>query len=184
MKEAEKPRVVARRIAYSGAYLGLRVDDVVMPDGSMVVREVVDHPGAVVIAALDKAGRVALARQYRHAVEDDLLELPAGVIDTGEQPSVAAARELREEAGVACARLDSLGSFFSSPGFLHEELHAFLARELAHVGTDPDDDEDIEIEWHDLAGLLGEPGRLRDAKTLAALLLVDAFLRREETSGA
>ena len=128
-----RPEVVASRIVHRGRVVTLRVDDVRLPDGRIVVREVVDHPGAVVIAALDAHGCVTLVRQYRHAVGDRLLELPAGTLEPGEEPLETAMRELREEAGLVAGRWDRLGTFFSSPGFLREEMHAFLARELRSV---------------------------------------------------
>jgi len=177
--ERKRPRLLRRRLVYQGRYIDVRVDDLALPDGLEVVREVVDHPGAVVIAALDDDLRVAMARQYRHPLEDEILELPAGVLDPGETPAKAAERELKEEAGLEAVRVEYLGSFFSSPGFLHEELHAFMARDLAAVEATPDDDEDIEIVWHDLASTLRRPETLRDAKTLATLLLVEARLRQE-----
>lgn len=161
----------------------MRVDTLRLPNGQEVEREIVDHPGAVVIAALDGEGRVAVVEQYRPAVGKELRELPAGTLEEGEDPAQAAVRELREEAGLEAGRWDALGSFYSSPGFLREELHAFLARELRYVGAQPEDDEDIDLHWVPLqeAGRRQEAGM--DAKTLATLLLVDVFLVRESPSG-
>ena len=118
-------------MVYEGKVVSLRVDEIALPAGGTATREVVEHPGAVVIIALDDDGEVALVRQYRHAIRRYLLELPAGGLEPGEEPLAAAQRELREEVGVEAARWTSLGYFFSSPGFANEMLHVFLAEELA-----------------------------------------------------
>ena len=127
-RHGARREVVASRVVFDGRVFTVRVDDVRLPDGRIATRDVIEHPGAVVIAALDDGGRVALVRQYRHAVGGELLELPAGTLEPGEPPAETAVRELREETGLVGGRWEPLGSFFSSPGFLHEEMHAFLAR--------------------------------------------------------
>lgn len=180
----EAPQVVASRIVYQGRVITVRVDDVRLPGGQRVAREVVDHPGAVVIAALDSRGDVTLVVQYRHAVGDRLLELPAGTLEPGEDPLDTAVRELREEAGLAAGRWDRLGSFFSSPGFLREEMYAFLARDLTQVPAEPESDEDITLVLRSLASLLQDPGDVPDSKSLATLLLVERFLAMEASGGA
>lgn len=157
----------------------LRVDEIALPGGRTAIREVVEHPGAIVVAAIDESEDVYLVRQYRHAIGRELLELPAGALEEGEDPLEAAKRELREEAGLAAAEWVALGSFYSSPGFANERLHAFLARGLEWVGTDPDDDEDLVILKYPLDELLRPATGLTDAKTLATLLLV-----RQEMDGA
>lgn len=171
--------VISSRVVHRGHVVTVRVDDVVLPDGRTVEREVVEHPGAVVIVALDSRMRVTLVRQYRHPIAGYLLELPAGGLEPGEDPAACAARELREETGLSPGRLDYLGSFFSSPGFVREELHAFLARDLEAAPMTPDDDEDIELVVRPLASLLARPQDVADAKTLAALLLLERFLAEE-----
>jgi ADP-ribose pyrophosphatase len=178
-----RPEVVASRIVHRGRVVTVRVDDVRLPDGQIVVREVVDHPGAVVIAALDANGYVTLVRQYRHAVGRWLLELPAGTLEPGEEPLQTAVRELREEAGLVAGRWDRLGMFFSSPGFLREEMHAFLARDLRIVQAEPESDEDITLVSRSLADLLRGPDSVPDSKSLATLLLVERHLAAE-ASGA
>jgi 8-oxo-dGTP pyrophosphatase MutT (NUDIX family) len=174
-----RPEVVASRIVYRGRVVTLRVDDVRLPNGRTVVREVVDHPGAVVIAALDAHGCVTLVEQYRHAVGDRLLELPAGTLEPGEEPLETAMRELREEAGLVAGRWDRLGTFFSSPGFLREEMHAFLARDLQSVPAEPETDEDITLVTRGLNALLERPDEVPDSKSLATLLLVERHLAAE-----
>jgi ADP-ribose pyrophosphatase len=163
---------VSSRRVYEGRIISLRVDEVMLSDGTMTVREVVDHPGAVVIVALDDDRNVYLVRQYRYAIAKSLLELPAGTLEPGEAPLAAAKRELREEVGLVAAEWRSLGSFFSSPGILNEELHVFLARGLTQEEAAPDFDEELTVERMSLAELERRPAETQDAKTLAALRLL------------
>ncbi len=156
---------------YQGRIVNLRVDRVRLPGGRETSREVVEHRGAVVILAVDRGGRVAFVRQYRHPVGEALIELPAGTLEAGEEPAAAAARELTEEVGLAPKRLEKLGEFFSAPGFCDERLHLFLATRLTPAQAEPDEDERIEVLWATPgeAAQWVEEGRIRDAKTLAGL---------------
>ena len=125
---------VAGHRAVKGAFVTLRTDGVRMPDGDVAARDVVEHPGAVAIVALDEAGQVLLIRQYRHPVGRLLWEIPAGLRDVpGEPLHVTAARELREETGYAATSWHVLIDCFTSPGILTERLRVFLARGLAKV---------------------------------------------------
>jgi ADP-ribose diphosphatase len=169
---AELPEVVGSRSVYQGRVVSLRVDEVRLGPGKPAIREVVEHPGAVVIAAIDDADHIYLVRQYRHPIRRDLLELPAGGLEFGEEPFDCAKRELREEVGLEAAEWTYLGAFFSSPGFANEKLHAFVARDLSPAYGTPDDDEDIEVVRYSLRALLGELDTIKDAKTLATLLLL------------
>jgi ADP-ribose pyrophosphatase len=171
------PAVLSSRQVYKGKVVSLRVDEISLMNGGRATREVVEHPGAVVVIALDEERRVALVRQYRHAVNCYLLELPAGGLEPGESPLETAQRELREEVGVEAAAWTRLGSFFSSPGFASEILHVFLAEQLRPARAEPDDDEDIVVVRYRLSELYEEPGQLRDAKSLAALLLLRKALK-------
>jgi ADP-ribose pyrophosphatase len=166
------PVVLNSRLVYEGRVVRLRVDEIALPDGGTATRETVEHPGAVVVIALDEQRQVLLVRQYRHAIGRWLLELPAGGLEPGEEPLQAAARELREEVGVEARRWTPLGQFYSSPGFVNERLHAFLAEDLCSVPMDPDDDEDITVVRYPLQHLLSHPEETPDSKTLATLLLL------------
>jgi ADP-ribose pyrophosphatase len=166
------PEVVSSRSLYEGKIVSLRVDEITLPGGGTAVREVVEHPGAVVVAAVDEERCVYMVRQYRHPIRRHLLELPAGGLEQGEEPLAAAVRELREEVGLEAEHWTSLGSFYSSPGFANERLHAFLAEGLRQVESDPDDDEDLTVARYPLRSLYGDLGEITDAKTLATLLLV------------
>jgi len=118
----------------SGALVTLRTDEVAMPDGDVVARDVVEHPGAVAIVALDNAGRVLMIRQYRHPVGRLLWEIPAGLRDIpGEPLRVAAERELREETGWAAKRWHVLTDCLPSPGIITERVRVYLARDVAEV---------------------------------------------------
>jgi len=159
---------------YEGRILNLRVDDVVMPDGTKAVREVVEHTAAVAVVALLPGDRTLLVRQHRYPVAETLLELPAGLVDEGEDPVQAGARELAEETGYAPGLIEPMLSFYSSPGFTDEELHIYLARDLRPTVASPDEDEFIEpvvVDWQEAVDMCLD-GRIRDAKTITGLLAV------------
>lgn len=171
------PPIRTRRI-HEGRIVNLRESDYRRPDGTVVTREVMDHPGAVVMVPVD-AGRVLMVRQPREAVEEYTLELPAGKLDhPGEDPLECARRELAEEVGRAAASWRDMGGFYTAPAILTEFIHCFMATDLTPVDAEsPDEDEDIEvIEWP-LADLGGLIDHVRDAKTLIGLLRLERELR-------
>ncbi|SNQ48900.1 ADP-ribose pyrophosphatase [Frankia canadensis] len=126
--------VTESTLGYQGRIIAVRRDLVRMPDGDVSQRDVVVHPGAVGVVALDDAGQVVLVHQYRHPVGGPLWELPAGILDVpGEPASVAAARELAEEAALRAGRYDLLVDVWSSPGMTNEAYRVFLARDLSEI---------------------------------------------------
>jgi ADP-ribose pyrophosphatase len=126
--------VQSSREEYRGRIMALRVDEVLMPDGAVAVREVIEHLGAVAVVALDDDGRVTLIRQYRHAVGEYLRELPAGLLDVPGEPAPAtAARELYEEASLRAGRWHTLLDLRPTPGLSDEAVRVFLARDLTEV---------------------------------------------------
>ena len=134
-------------------------------------REIVEHPGAVAIVAVDADGYVALVRQVREATRGTLLELPAGTREPGEDPLETARRELQEECGLTGGEWRELASFWTSPGFCRERMHVYAAEGVEPGESAPEPDEDLELvrlRLDDLAGWIGE---IEDAKTLAGLLL-------------
>lgn len=150
---------------YSGRVMALRSDRVVMPGGRVATREILEHPGAVAVVAVDESGRVRMLHQYRHAVRRRLWELPAGLLDVaGEDPAVTADRELTEEAGLSARDWSVLLDVVPSPGFSDESVRIFLARDLVEKPRpDLGDDEeaDLELRWIPIAEALGmcSPGR-------------------------
>lgn len=155
-----------------GRVLTIRRDTLKGSDGREMVREVVAHPGAVVILAVD-GDDLLFVRQYRYAAGESLLELVAGTCEPGEEPADTADRELQEEAGYKAGRLTKMGEFYSAPGFCTELLHLYLAEDLTPSRLPMDDDEEIELERIPLAEAvrMAETGQFRDAKTLVGVLL-------------
>jgi 8-oxo-dGDP phosphatase len=161
---------------YKGRVMALRADEVVMPGGRVARREIIEHPGAVAIAALDPDDRIMMIYQYRHALGRRLWELPAGLLDVAsEDPVEAARRELREEAGLEAAEWSVLLDLVPSPGFSDEAIRVFLARGLTEVGRpDLGDDEeaDLTTRWVTLsvAVRMVLAGTIVNAVTVAAVL--------------
>ena len=169
----EQPQTISQETVFSGRIIKTQVDTVLMPDGRQVTREVVRHPGAVAMIPIDADGNVLLVRQYRHAVGQSLLEIPAGTLEEGESPDRTAQRELQEEIGYASRDLRALGGIYSAPGFCDEILYIYLARDLVESRLPADDDEDITVERVPLSETdrLIRLGEIQDAKSVAGLLM-------------
>ncbi len=185
-------RVVGSRVAYRGRYLVFRVDEIERDDGTRSERDVIDHPGAVVMLALDPDDNVLLVRQWRAPAGEALLELPAGTLDrdedgTTEDPADAASRELEEETGYRAGRWEKVAEFWTAPGFATELMHLYFATDLTPADEDgrlgPDEDEHLELRavpWGD-AVAMAERGEIRDAKSIVALFWL---ARRMSTTAA
>lgn len=164
--------------AFTGRVIRVDVEHVTLPNGTQTDLEIVHHPGGAAIVALDARGRVCLLRQYRHAANGWIWELPAGKIDEGEPPLQTARRELEEEAGMHAGTWVSLGDCLSSPGVFTEIVHLFLASDLTPVARRPEAHEVMEVHWVDFQQALSmaHAGELRDAKSLAGLMRASARL--------
>ncbi len=171
------PILIGSQDIYEGRVIKLRVDEIEIANGYNVRREVVVHPGAVVIVPVDEQGNIIWVSQYRHAAGKALLELPAGTLEHGEDPGECARRELVEETGFAASDWLTLGSYYSAPGFCTEFMYAFLARTLTPDHAEGDEDEDIEVVPLSLEESLQriDDGGVMDAKSIAAMHL---YLRK------
>lgn len=178
------------RVAHRG-FSTVRVDELDGPDGPFT-REVVEHPDAVAIVALDAEGRVATVRQYRHPLGRDLLELPAGTLDVaGEAPDAAAHRELAEEVGLATDELIPLGGMWNSAGWSDERTLLYLAPRTRPAAAPKgfvaaDEEAVMAVEWHPLADLVAaaRSGELEDAKTAVGVVRAAARLTAGEAQEA
>ena len=173
-----KFELLKSEIIYEGRAFSVHLDHFLTPSGKTVKYDIVEHIGSVIIVPVDENGQLYFVRQYRQAVEKELLELPAGTLEVGEPPAEAAAREIREETGMAAKNLKEIGSFYLAPGYSTELMHVFLATGLTHDPLDPDADEYLSVEKMSVAKAfeLVENGQLQDAKSLAALLLARKYL--------
>jgi len=165
---------------YRGKIIDLYLERVTLPNGAVAELEIIRHPGGAAVVALDNENRVCLLRQYRHAAGEDVLELPAGTLDPGEDPHDCAVRECREEIGMTPGRLIHLGDCYLAPGYSSELNHMYLALDLSAAPLAPDEDEEISLEPVPLNGLqdLLRRGEIRDGKTLATLLLALPLLEQ------
>jgi ADP-ribose pyrophosphatase len=187
LQEEEKGRMAERKekmvrseVVYRGKLFGVRRDEIVEPDGLRATREVISHPGSVVILPVLPDGKVVLVRQYRHAARQYLWELVAGKMDGDETVKEGAARELREETGYRAKRLTEFLDVFPTPGFLEERMHILLAEGLTAGKAEPEADEKLISHTFRPAELkkMMKEGKLRDAKTIAGLLYYFTFLRQ------
>lgn len=162
-------------------YKGKRVDLLSVEQGN-THREIVNHPGAVVILPLLDSERVILIRNERFVVQQTLWELPAGTLEKGEEPLECASRELIEETGYSAAKMTHLFNFFSTPGFCNELLFAYLAEDLHFVGQNLDESEkiDVEVVLLDRALEMIQQGIICDAKTICLLLYFARYRRHEQ----
>lgn len=180
--------VVSTQDIYLGRVVALRADEVAMPGGRSARREVVEHYGAVAVAALDEQERLVLIHQYRHPLGHRLWELPAGLLDEpGETPVDAAGRELAEEVGLAARQWETLVDVAASPGFTDEVVRVFLARDLHEVHREiaPDDEEtDLVIQRFELAEAVRMvmAGEIINASAVAGILAAQAVLAGTATS--
>ena len=169
---------VQTELIYQGRVFDIQTDLVRMPDGRLVTLDLVVHSGAIAVIPIDDQKQIWFIRQYRHPAKSLLLELPAGVMETGELPEITAQREIREEIGMAAQEIKKIGEFFLAPGYSSEYMYIYLASGLYPAPLSGDEDEYISLEKIPLdeAYRMAETGQIQDAKSLAALLLARPYL--------
>lgn len=167
-------KTVKQNTIYEGKVLNLRCDDVTLPDGKGAKREIVDHPGGACILCV-RDGKVALVRQYRYAYGEEFLELPAGKLHRGEDPKLAAMRELEEETGLIAEDLKKLLILYPSPGYSNEKIYIYEAIGVKEGRQHLDEDEFLSVIYLPVAEAVEKVkrGEINDSKTMAALLLYE-----------
>jgi nudix-type nucleoside diphosphatase (YffH/AdpP family) len=163
---------------YQGRAFSVRRDQVRLPNGRVTQLDIVEHVGAVTIIPLDEQKHILFVRQYRHAAGRFLLELPAGTLEKDEPPEECAHREIREETGMAAEQLQKIGEFFLAPGYSTEFMHIYLATELHSDPLPVDQDEILSLVPLDVEQAYQHifDGEIKDAKSIAALLLARSWL--------
>ena len=167
---------IGGELIYDGIIVHLYKDNVTLPNGKEAIREVIRHQGAVCVVAVDDEMNIYLVRQYRYPFADVITEIPAGKLDAGETPLEGAARELREETGIIAKNYTYLGELYTSPAFLDEVIHMYLATGLSFEKQSPDEDEFVEVDKVNINDFVKEimDGKVPDSKTQTAVL--KAFL--------
>ncbi len=166
-----KETTIKSKLEFNGAFINLKKDQVQLSNGEKHYREVVIHPGGVAVVAITDEDKIILVRQWRYAVNDELIELPAGKLEENEDPFVAIKRELQEETGFIAKNWYSLGFIYTAPGFCNERLYLYKATDLTFIGTNFDEGEVIqtlEFSFEEVDELIKE-GKILDAKTLVGL---------------
>lgn len=163
------------KVVFEGRMLTMKVDTVKLPNGKQAAREVVVHPGAVAVTAVNDKDEILLIKQFRYPVGRVLWEIPAGKLEKGEDPLICAKRELAEETGYGADGWQHLSTFFTTPGFTDEIMYVYLATGLYEDKKAADDDEFIELHYVPFSQALKMifAGEIKDAKTIAGILLAD-----------
>ncbi len=170
MKYTEK--TVKKNYVYHGKILSLRCDDALLPDGNKCKREIVEHSGGAAMLAESGEG-IALVRQFRYAYGEEIYEIPAGKLNAGEDPAVAARRELEEETGLVAENTELLTVLYPTPGYTNEKIYIYKAADVKRGERRLDEDEFLDVEYfprEKVLKMIGD-GTIRDAKTIVAVLL-------------
>ncbi len=172
-----KPKVISTETIYEGRIFDLRIAEISEGENKYE-REIVVHHGSAVIVPIFADNTIALVRQYRHAAQKYLLEIPAGTLEENEKPEGGARREVEEEIGVVAGRIEKLAEFYVSPGFLTEKMYLFLGTDLRESKQNLDDDEFLSIEKFTFSEAFEmiKNGAIEDAKTMAGIIMAGAKL--------
>jgi len=179
----KKAKIMKSEVIFEGRSFGVRRDTLIEPTGVRTIRELVTHPGSVVVLPVLPAGKIVLVRQYRHAAGQYLWELVAGRMEAGEDPKKGAARELIEETGYRAKKFTIFLDVFPTPGFLQERMYILLAEDLTLGQAAPEEDEKLIVAAFSKRELeeMIRSRKLRDAKSIAGLLFYFRFLAKEKT---
>ena len=175
-------KTISSKNIYKGNLLDLRKDKVSLPNNKIGYREWINHPGAACCLPILDKDRIVLTRQYRYAVGEESIEIPAGKLDRDETSEECAYRELREETGFIAEELTLLTSFYPAIGFANEKIWIYLAQNLTKDNTDTDDDEFVETFVVDFDGALDimNQGMIKDSKTIIALMWFEKHLNKQK----
>jgi ADP-ribose pyrophosphatase len=185
IRPGKPAKVLSSKVSYEGPLFRVLSEEIREPNGNEVKRDVIRHNGSVVILAVDdtkskKDPLILVERQFRHAAQQYLYEVPAGKLDAGEKHLAAAKRELMEETGYSAKKWSKLVRYFASPGFLGEWMQVFLAEGLVAGKAQPEEDESLELQFVPLSELLRliDAGEIRDGKTLVSVMLYERMRRK------
>ena len=174
-------KTLSSKIVFEGRAVKLRVDTIQMPDGRQTTREIVEHGACIAVVAVDEQNNVLLVSQYREAVEKELLEIPAGGIDPGEDVETAVKREMQEETGYLPQKLENLGGYYLAPGYSTEYLHLYLAGDLLPSRLMAEDTEGIKIVRVPVSQIrkLLTSGKICDGKSIAGLYVFLEYQKKK-----
>ena len=171
-------KTLTSEYVFKGKVIDVRRDDIEVSNGHKSVREVVEHSGGVTMLAVKDNGNVLFVKQFRYPIKEVSIELPAGKLEIGENPDLAAKRELEEETGYISDNWVKLGYIYTSVGFCDEKLHLYLAKDLKYKKQNPDEDEIIECEEYPLSKVMEmiDNGVINDAKSICTILRARKYL--------
>ena len=177
----EKIKRIERSLVYKGAWISMYTDSMAFANGNFANWDFIHHNGAAAMVAEDADGKIIMIRQWRPGAEREILELPAGGINQGEEPMTAAIRELREETGALCEKAEPLLMIQPSPAYNDEKVHMFYCKVTGYAELELDDNEYVTVERYALEELIGMimEGKMNDSKTVAGLFAYQELKKKE-----
>lgn len=177
MEHLKETKIASKEI-FKGKIINLRVDTVKLPNGKEATREVVEHPGAVAVVALNEKNELVMIHQFRAPINEVIIEIPAGKLEKGEDPLVCAKRELEEETGYQAASWKQMFTFYTTPGFSDEKMYLYMAKDLKSLEQSLDEDEFVELVYIPVKDALdmARNGKIKDAKTILGIEAASLFL--------